>query len=97
MIFNSQGETVAKYEESMGSSRMYNILSEHNHSGNRTATESYLRPAPEIPPLSPPVAQISTPALPVSPPVANTTPVLPVATQTSYTPPPLNTAMLVVF
>lgn len=87
MIFNSKGETVAKYEESMGSSRMYNILSEHNHSGNRTATESYLRPAPEIPPLSPPVAQISTPALPASPPVVISTP-MPVATQTNYTPPP---------
>lgn len=64
MIFNSQGETVAKYEESMGSSRMYNILNEHNYSGNRTATESYLRPAPEIPPLSPPITEVAPPAPP---------------------------------
>lgn len=75
MIFNSQGEEIAKYEESMGSSRMYNILNEHNSPYNRTATESYLHPAPNIPPLSPPVAEVSSPALPV-------------ATQVSYTPPP---------
>jgi len=71
MVFNSKGETVAKYEESMGSRRMYNILNEHNRPSNRTASESYVRPAPEIPPPSPSIAEVSRPAPP--PPTTTTT------------------------
>ncbi len=62
MVFNSKGETVAKYEESMGSRRMFSILNEHNRPGNRTASESYVRPAPEIPPPPPSIPAISQPA-----------------------------------
>lgn len=62
MIFNSQGEVVAKYEESIGSSRMLNILDKHNRPYNRIGTESYLHPAPAIPPLSPPIVEVAHPA-----------------------------------
>ena len=64
MIFNSQGQAVAKYEEAIGSGRMYNILNEHNRSSNRTVSEIYIPPALGIPPASPPVPEISSPATP---------------------------------
>jgi len=76
MVFNSQGEAVAKYEESLGSRRMFDILNEHNRPYNRTGTESYLRPAPEIPPLSPPITEIA-------PPIPSST-----TQAVAYTPPP---------
>lgn len=76
MVFNSQGEVVAKYEESIGSSRMFNILNEHNRHYNRIGTESYLHPAPEIPPLSPPIVE----AVPSAPP--------PTTQTVAYTPAP---------
>jgi len=69
MLFNSRGEVVAKYEESMGSQRMLNILNEHNAPHHRTTSESYVRPAPEIPPFSPPIAEVA-PAVPPSTPSA---------------------------
>lgn len=79
MVFNSKGDVVAKYEESIGSRRMYSILNEHNRPGNRTASESYVHPAPEIPPLSSPIPKVSTststttpPPIPYTPPSAPT-------------------------
>jgi len=63
MVFNSQGEAVAKYEESIDGFRMYDILNKHNRPYNRTSTESYLHPAPEIPPSLPPLTK-TTPTVP---------------------------------
>ncbi len=77
MVFNAQGEPVAKYEESIGGMRMFDILTEHNLPYNRTGTESYLHPAPAIPPSSPPIAQI---APPVPPPAAQTVAYTPLPT-----------------
>jgi len=75
MVFNSRGEVVAKYEESIGSRRMFSILNEHDRPNNRTASESYLHPAPKIPPSSPPITEVSplvtpttTHAIPYTPP-----------------------------
>ncbi len=68
MLFNSRGEVVAKYEESMGSQRMLNVLHEHNAPHNRTTSESYVQPAPEIPPFSPPIAKAAPTVLPSAPP-----------------------------
>lgn len=76
MVFNSQGEAIAKYEESIGSHRMLNILNEHNQPHHRTGTESYLHPAPEIPPSAPPIVETSPP---IPPTTTHTVP---------YTPPP---------
>jgi len=77
MVFNSKGETVAKYEESIGKQRMYNILNEHNRPNNRTASESYVRPAPEIPPLSSPIPEVSSPTSTTTQALPNTLPPTP--------------------
>lgn len=66
MVFNSKGETIAKYEESMGSRRMYNILNEHNRPDNRLPLNPTVRPAPEIPPPSPSISEEARPAPPIT-------------------------------
>lgn len=43
LIFNSNGDVVGRYEESLGSARMLEILQKHNVSGNRVKQNS---PAP---------------------------------------------------
>jgi len=50
MVFNSEGKILAKYEESIGSRRMHDILIEHNNPNNRTGVMPSILPAPAIPP-----------------------------------------------
>jgi len=76
MVFSSRGDVVAKYEESIGSRRMYSILSEHNRPENRTNPESYLRPVPKTSAASSAISEVSAPT----------------TTSLSYTPPPTTAA-----
>ncbi len=55
MLFNSKGEVVARYEESMGGTKMLEILKQYNTPANRTvvntSSSSTSNPSPAPPPV----------------------------------------------